>query len=403
MRRAAGLLLLAVSSALLLPGPAGGVEDPLPAVQRVLDTRADAVRSGDRGAFLATVDPRAPEEFRQAQARHFDGLRSLPLDSFSLRASTKDTGDLGRGAAGRYGGARVFLPETRQRYRIRGYDDRDRVETLWLTFVNRAGRWLVGGDTDLEALGLETDRQLWDLGPVRVQPTEHFAILSNPQQAARAAAVAGIAEQGMASLDRAWPLPWSRRIPIVVPTTKEELERLLESTLDLDKFVAFVTYDTLRDEGYEVTAPRLFLHDRKLAQISSAGQVATLVHELSHAAAAPVAGPFVPIWVHEGVAEWLAKGRPTGERRPPGSDGVLPRDDEFTAGSADAIARSYGESRSAVSFLAATKGPGAPAALLRALGEPRVEAGSTDYRVDAALRQVAGLSLADFQSAWGRR
>ena len=45
-----------------------------------------------------------------------------------------------------------------------------------------------------------------------------------------------------------------------------------------------------------------------------------LGHELDHAAAAALAGPFVPAWVHEGVAEWVAKARPTGERKPGGQE-----------------------------------------------------------------------------------
>src|SRR5205807_9789108 len=128
---------------------------------------------------------------------------------------------------------------------------------------------------------------------------------------------------------------------------------ILQSTFDLTNFVAFVSYGSLRDADWEATAPRIYIQDRNLSRYPRAYQVQTLVHELSHGAAAPLAGPFIPAWVHEGVADWVALGQTTDERKPDGSDGVLPRDYEFTTGGATAILRAYGESRSAISFLSA--------------------------------------------------
>lgn len=377
--------------------------DPLAGAQAVLDARAEAVRDGDRDAFLATVDPSAPAAFKDAQARHFDGLRSLPLRSFALRAVVHDSGDLGAAAAGRYGTAPVFLPETRQSYRLEGYDDRDNVDELWLTFVQRSGRWYVGGDADLEALGLETDRQPWDFGPVQLLRSEHVLVVSHPEQAGRARVLAAIADEAVAAFAGVWDQPWSGRVPLLLPGSVDELERLLESTVDLDKFVAFASYGALRDEGYTATAPRILVQDARLGLYERARQVETLVHELVHVAAAGISGPFVPGWVHEGVADWTATGRRAGERRPPGGDDRLPRDYELSTGPSSAIVRSYDESRAAMSLLAARRGPGAPSAFLRVLGEVRVAPGSVDHHVDDALRRSAGMTLGDLEQAWAAR
>lgn len=416
MRPFAALLLIWASAALVPSVPARAADEPLEAVQRLLDTRAAAIRAGDGNGFMATVDPEAPPVFREAQRRSFEGLSSLPLASYTLQARTFDTGDLSAGAAGRYGAARTFLPETRQLYRIRDYDDRDAVEHLWLTFVERAGSWYVASDSDLEPLGLESSHQLWDLGPVRLQRTEHFLVVSHPEQEKRASALAAIAEEGMAALGPVWDQPWSERIPLVLPGSVEELRRILQSTVDLDKFVAFVAYSAIDggagvgapagtdspDSGYQPTAPRIFIQDERLGSYGRPFQVATLVHELSHAAAAPLVGPFIPSWVHEGVSEWVATGRSTRERRPRGGDGELPRDHEFSTGASATIVRAYGESRAAMSVLAAEKGMGAPTAFLRALGGIHIEPGSTDHHVDAALRRAAGMSLAELQERWAR-
>jgi hypothetical protein len=375
--------------------------DPLTAAQQLLDTRQRAIAEGDRDAFLATVDPEAPEAFREAQARSFDGWRALPLASYRLEARVDDTGDLAPpGLAARYGADRAFLPETRQSWRLAQYDDRDAVDALWLAYVERDGRWFVGGDEDLSALGLDTQRHLWELGEVRTLPTEHFLVLSHPEDADRADELAALGEEALAILDERWPLAWSRRIPIVLPGSADELEVILQTTFDLDNFVAFVAYGADREEGYEPTAPRMFIQDENLGRSSRRFQLETLVHELLHAAAAPLSGPFVPAWASEGVADWVATGQRQ-EAPPEGSDGVLPRDFEFTTGGGQRILLAYRESRSAVSFLAATEGVAVPPAFLQRLGAVRVAPGSVDHQVDQALREVAGLTSAELEQTWG--
>jgi hypothetical protein len=378
-------------------------DDALPAIQQMLAGRAAAVRNGDRNAFLATVDPRAPAAFRTAQGRLFDGLRTVPLERFELQAKADATGDLGTGLSPKYSNARVYLPETRMVYRITGYDARDAVDNLWYTYVERNGKWYIASDTDLEDVGILTARGLWDFGAVQEQRSDHFIILSHPEQAERAAALISLAEEAAATLLGRWDQQWSGRIPMVLPGSIDELAKLLQSTFDLTKFVAFVVYQPIRDDGWVTTAPRIYVQDRNLSRYAREFQLSTLTHELDHAAVAPFAGPAIPAWVHEGVADWVATGQSTGERKPRGSDGVLPRDYQFTTGSGTDIVRSYAESRSAISYLAARFGVGAPSRFIKALGDLGPVAGSVDHNLDATLRRLFNISLAEFQTAWARR
>ena len=415
------LLVLSVMAATLV-APAGPRPDVSPAVattrgarpapappatlaevQRVLDARVDAVGRADREAFLATVDPAAPEAFRLAQAAAFEGLRSLPLASFSLTARLDDTGDLGAGLSPRYGGAPTFLPETRMRMRFADYDDRDDVESLFLTFVRRGDRWYVAADADLAPLGIDSFRGLWDQGPVEVQRTAHFLVLSHPPDAGRARSLAAVAEDAIGQLDQRWDEPWSHRVPLILPASIDELSRILQATFDLDNFVAFVAYGAVRDRDWEATAPRIYIQDRNLSRYRREDQVRTLTHELDHVAVAPLAGPLIPSWVHEGVAEWVAVGRGTDGSRPAGSDGRLPQDFEFTVGGREAINLSYAESRSVVSFLAARWGARAPIELVRSLGAEKVAPGSEELRVDRALTRIAGLTAAQLEKEWAAR
>jgi hypothetical protein len=403
LRRALATLAFVLPLVSAAPGPATAqASDPLPAIQHVLTGRAAAVRSGNRNAFLATVDPKAPAAFRSAQGRLFDGLRTVPLERFELQARADATGDLGTGLSPKYGNAPVYLPETRMVYRIAGYDERDAVDNLWYTYVERDGEWYITSDTDLEDVGILTSRGLWDFGAVQAQRSEHFIILSHPEQAERATALIGIAEESAVTLGSRWDQPWSGRIPMVLAGSIEELAKLLQSTFDLTKFVAFVVYQPIRDDGWTTTAPRIYVQDRNLSRYARDFQLSTLTHELDHAAVAPFAGPAIPAWIHEGVADWVATGQSTGERKPRGSDGLLPRDYQFTTGSSAEIVRSYAESRSAISYLAARFGAGAPSRFIKALGDLGPVAGSVDHNVDATLRRLFNISFAEFQTAWSR-
>jgi len=163
-----------------------------------------------------------------------------------------------------------------------------------------------------------------------------------------------------------------------------------------------VSYCAVRDSGYEPTAPRIYIQDQNLAKYNHDFQLETLTHELTHAAVAPISGPFIPAWAHEGLADWIALGRKPDEKRPAGSDATLPRDFQFTTGDQAAIVKAYAEARSAMSALAAAKGLDAPTAFIKDLGSVHVAPGTTDYQTDAALKRTTGLSVADLESLWAR-
>jgi hypothetical protein len=163
--------------------------------------------------------------------------------------------------------------------------------------------------------------------------------------------------------------------------------------------VAFASAAVDRDDDWKSTAPRVYVQDVNLSRSRRDFQLQTFHHEFTHVAAFSLAGPFVPSWVHEGVADWMAGG----EREPAevdGTDGVLPEDWEFTTGGGESIIRAYDESTSAMAFLAAEKGKTAPLDLLARVGELRVAPGTADYRVDQGLQAVYGAGLDQFQKDW---
>ncbi len=370
------------------------------AVRQVLAQRVDALERGDRAAFLDTVDIAATDDFKIRQGRLFDGLRSLPLESYELELRTDEVPDLAAGLAARYPGAEaVFLPPVEAGYRLTGIDTIDAVDGYYYTFLLRDGRWRIVSDRDLEDVGLPSARNLWDYGPVHQQRTDHFTILHDPADRKRAEALGTLCEQGYVRLKSAFDKAIPTQIVVVLPHTLDQLREILQATFDLSNFVAFASAAVDRDDDWKATAPRVYVQDMNLARSRRDFQLQTFHHEFTHVSAFALAGPFVPSWVHEGVADWMAGGEKS-PSKVDGSDGVLPEDWEFTTGGAESIIRAYDESTSAMAFLAARKGKTAPLDLLAEIGELRVAPGTAEYRVDQSLQAVYGAGLAQFQKDW---
>lgn len=381
----------------------GGVEAWEAAVQEVLDARVRAILGRDRDAFLDTVDPEAPQRFREAQATLFDGLATVPLESYSLEALTDDVSDLSGAVDGdRDGADEIRLPLVEERLHIEGIDDTDAVSDLWYTFARRGDRWFVNADDDLADLGLETQKHLWSFGPVTFVEGDRSVVMHRPGGEERARSLLDITEQGFDRLVQtlAWEAP--PKVLVVLPESTGQLEEMLQTNFDLTNFVAFATADVDRSEevgGWEWTAPRVFAQEQNLARHSLDFQIETLHHELVHVVAFDRAGPHIPNWLHEGHADYLALGQP----RPSavaGTDGDLPLDFQFITGGRDRILRSYRESTSAAAFLAQAVGPDAPSELFAALGAVRIEPGTWEYHLDQQLREIYGEGLAEFEADW---
>jgi hypothetical protein len=374
------------------PGP------PLAELRAVLKARTDAIRAKDRDAYASTIDPNAPPTFRDAQLRSFDGLASLPVArvNYSIR---RDTSDLTRAVIrNEYANAPVALVPTVQALRFT-YDARSSLDVMFWTFVKRGDHWFVGGDDDVADLGLESTVSMWDRGPVVAVASEHFQFIAHPAQRPRAQDLLQLSEQALATLASRWTLPWSGKLVGFVPGSPAEIADLIQATVDVTKFVAFVAYgfdpDTLQP-----TTPRMYVQDANLSVYPPAAQTETLLHELTHAAGSDFASSFTPAWVHEGLAEWVATGTTNRFPRGASAGAHAPRDDEFGAGSQAQIVRAYRDARSLIAALSRIGGAQSPFAFFQALGAERVRVGSTPYVVDDSLRKVGVADLATLERDW---
>lgn len=403
MRRGLLALLAVVLLGVVAPAAAKAPEEPLQAVTELMTARAAAERGHDREAFLKTLDPKAPAAFRDAQLKGFDGLSSLPVEALEYQVRTDLIGDLTR-AVDRddYGDATVYLPQTIRSVRFKLDAGRAGLDDMWFTYVERDGKWYVGGNDDVTDLGLEPTVSMWDLGPVVAVTSDHVMLIAHPAQKDRATALLAITENALGTLAQRFTLSWAGHLVGFLPESPEELTTIIQATVDVTKFVAFVSY-AFEPDSLGTTAPRLYVQDLNLSKYNEAAQTETLVHELTHAAGSGYTGPFHPSWVQEGTADWIAGGPTVSYPRGKGAGDQAPRDDQFGAGSQGQLVQAYRDSVSLIAELARVAGPTAPLRFFEELGAERVRPGGRPYIVDDSLVKIGAPKLADLEASWRNR
>lgn len=402
-------------AASLTGGPAGGQEgstgvDDRAAIQELLDRRGRAILERDRAAFMDTVDS-ASREFADRQRRMFTALEDVDLASFRYRLAWERRGDLARPSdRRRYPDAEaVSIPLTEERYRISGFDATEAVEDLYYTYVKRDGEWHIAEDTDLDDIAMYSARHLWDRGRVRAERSRHFLMLSHPCKTCNSLGrdFLLLAEEALARADRYWHGPFKRRIVVLVPRSGRQLKRMIQSTFDLENFVAFAYSTVDVSDGTDYTGHRIIPNPKAMTGRSPSTVLQILAHELLHVATRDSAGPFVPVFVDEGFADYVGHDADPSALAFFNSDvaqglfsGELPEDFEFTIGSGTDIYRSYQNAHSAVRFFIDRFGLTAFNRFYRRLGRIEVAAGTARFHIDRAFRETTGMSYKGFQKAW---
>lgn len=380
------------------------------AIEELLDRRARAILERDRDAFMATIATSSPD-FVERQRRMFRAMGDVSFSSFGYRVAWERRGDLARVTdERRYPGAEaVSIPLTEERYRIAGFDTRDAVEDMYFTYTKSDGEWLIAEDADLNDMTMYSARHLWDGGRLRSDRSEHFLMLSHrcPRCSTLGDDFLQLAEDALDQARRYWRGPFKRRIVVLVPRSGRELERMIQATFDLDDFVAFAYSTVDLSDGIDYTGHRIIPNPQAFAGRSTESVKQILAHELLHVATRDSAGPFVPIFVDEGFADYVGHDADPSGLAFFNSDvarglfnGELPEDFEFTIGSGTDIYRSYQKAQSAVRFFIERFGLDAFNRFYLRLGRIEIAPGTARFHIDRAFRAVTGMSYESFQEAW---
>lgn len=373
------------------------------AIRRTLEAQARAVLAGNLESALSAV---APGASRARQRQRIQRMMQIGLSELTVVGVTETVPPVPVAADG----IATWDVEAAFDYRIKGFDRSARRFTLALTFSGspaRPGRVLMVDSRP-------ADRpQPWDLGDLQIRRSSHSLVIAagttiDPDEALRRA------DQAAARVAAVWgsaaPAVW------LAPARTADAERLLGRSSGELTGIAAAT-DGPVEAGTPAGADRIVLSPEAWASLRPVGRDVVMAHELTHVTVRASTTREVPLWLSEGLAEYVAyRSRDLSERtvaapllpvlRGSGVPRDLPDAARFGPGTATAGA-AYAEAWLAVLVLVERHGVHDVVAFYRAaaggLATPTAELGDPDAVVDLALRRVLATTRADVVTAWRQR
>jgi hypothetical protein len=374
----------------------------LASAQRLLTERAAAVKARSKSAWMATVDLHT-SSFRNRQSVAFDNLVKLPLDRFSYGAvqpAPALTATRVRAA-----GPNAWAVTVTGTYSLTGFDRAPQSFEATYTLVRRPGGWRIADDTDGA-----TPLQIWDLPGLRVIRGKSDIVIGNAPES-RMRDYSTIGDSAVLRVSGVWGTDWNSHVVMVTPSTNDEFARLLMRSSDkgLDQ-VAAITQGVV-ESGRRAQGDRVIINPKAFTALQPLGRRVVITHEMTHVAArSSTTGP-TPIWLTEGMADYvgyaglgLARERVASELlalvRAGKGPKALPTEADFDP-SKTKIAPSYSGSWLAVCRLVDLYGQAKVVAFYRVVGsaasQPDSEAGAA-----AAFPRSFGVTQAQFVDGWKR-
>jgi len=282
-------------------GPTTRQNAPEPSVDReqeladLLARRASAVRARDRSAFTATLD-RPGSGFGLRQLAQFDALSRLPLQEFSY-GTPEPAPALGADRVAQLG-PDAWVSRVDGRYRLAGYDTAAREFESYFTVVRRDDRWLLADDTDGG-----TQTQPWDL-PDFTTVTGRSTLVLGSGPAGRLRPYAALGDLAVGRVRKVWGSGWNGRLVLVVPRSAAQTAELVGQEAASVQQVAAVTDGPFDLRGM-AGADRVVVNPQAFASLERRGQQVVVTHEATHVAIRATTTRPVPLWLSEGMADYV--------------------------------------------------------------------------------------------------
>ncbi|HET7397444.1 MAG TPA: hypothetical protein VFJ94_02885 [Intrasporangium sp.] len=369
------------------------------AAGRLIARRWQAAAAADLAGWLQGV---RGDRLREQQRELFARLEAVRIADPQLVSLTTQPAAAGLAAAASWTGRAVLA------YRLAGFDRAPRTFTLDLAFSSDAafGVTIVGS--------APADRpEPWDLPGLKVRRSPRALVLGqggdeHVDELARRADAAAVRVHDV--VGTVVPAVW------VAPGTPADAARLLGRDASSLVGLAAVTDGPLRPDG-RAGSDRVVVVPTAWASLTGAGRDVVLTHELTHVTVRTTATRPAPLWLSEGLAEYVAYRDvrlPDRQLAAPvlaaaqvgGVPARLPDDHAFDAADGR-LAAAYGQAWLAVRTLVDAHGEAAVLRFYRAVAAadhpPPGWPADPEAAADRALRDVLHTSRPELTRAWRAR
>jgi hypothetical protein len=365
--------------------------------QAVLDRQSAAVASGNRSAFLATIDPRA-KTYAKAAARTFDNFVRMGVRDYRLGKPVEDLGAV-TPARRRVLGRTAWVAEVDASYTLPVGDRQPWRTPLRMAFVERGGKTYVAADR--EGADATEAMPLWMSGKVTVVRGKR-SLLIGSGSTARLERYAETIDRAVPRVTKVWGDDWAKHVVVIVPRTQAEMERVVGVDARSQGAVAAVTTSVGRTNP--AAASHIVINPATFDRVGSLGRLVVLTHETTHVAAHATVSS-IPVWLSEGFADYVgfhASGLPTGvvaqefleEVSDRGSPDTLPGSAQFDP-QAEELDAAYEAAWTACRYIAEEWDEDTLVEFYRAM-----DLATTKVGEEAAYRKILEVTSAEFVSGW---
>ena len=254
------------------------------------------MRGHHRAAFAATLDD-PTSGFGLRQLAQYDALAKLPLGTFTY-GTPEPAPELGADRVAQLG-PDAWVSRVMGRYSLAGYDTATREFESYFTVVRRGADWRLADDTDGG-----TQVQAWDLPVVHRRAQLDDPGHGDAVRRVGSGPTSRSATSPSSGSTRSGPLPWNSRLVLVVPRTAAQMAEQVGQDKDSVTQVAAVT-DGPFDARGRAGADRVVVNPAAFATLESRGQQVVVSHEATHVAIRATTDRAVPLWLSEGMADYV--------------------------------------------------------------------------------------------------
>ncbi|MEV5966411.1 hypothetical protein AB0L70_31880 [Kribbella sp. NPDC051952] len=269
-------------------------------VDTILLRRAQAVQTGNEALFLTDVDP-ANKKLIAAQKVLFANLVEIGFQEIGYSQAEERFNAAVMKAHGRT----TYLVRVLMRYQIPQVDVAPVTTELGYTFINRAGRWVLTDDDDLDTdLGPGAHQEAWDLGRIEVLRGPRVLVAVEKGDTKRGRAIVTEATEGLAEVSSYWPRKWRGSV-FVIALDESEVRDARFADEDIESAAsAGSTFSSLPGADTAdgtVAGAYIVINPNERDRVDEI----LLSHEITHVATADLGG-YEPLWLAEGAAEYVS-------------------------------------------------------------------------------------------------